>query len=110
MMKRLLGAALLVLALLATAPTAVLAAAGPASEPGPGEGAVEHVPSIDEIGTDIARSEGFFPEEYQSPTWFQWVLYPMIAIGVLMAFGMLAYYLVKQPSFARERREKSRSR
>ena len=108
MIKRLLGAALLaVLLLTASLPTVAVAAEDTAAEGGE---AVGPPPGIDEIGTDVARSEGFFPEEYVSPTWFQWVLYPVIAVGILMALGILVYYLVRQPSFAEERREKSRSR
>lgn len=109
MIKRLLGAALLAVLLVATVmPTVASAAEDAAVEEG-GE-AVEPLPNIDEIGTDYARSEAFFPAEYESPTWFQWVLYPVIAVGVLMALGILIYYLVRQPSFAEERREKTRSR
>ena len=113
MTRRLLGAALLALLLVIT----VLPAAASAVEdtgtqtgaqPTPAEGAeAEGPPSIEEIGTDVARSEGFFPEEYVSPSWFQWALYPAIVIGVIMTIGLLLYYLFRQPSFAAER-EKSR--
>jgi hypothetical protein len=115
MIKRLFGAALLALALVASVvPAVALAVEDTAPQEGePLEGATpegeveEEAPSIGEIGTDVARSE-FFPEEYVSPTWFQWVLYPTLAIGVVMALGLLLYYLFRQPDFARERREKSR--
>lgn len=108
MIKRLLGAALVALMLVITVlPVAALAVDEGTVQPGE-EGVVEEGrPGIDEIGTDVARSEGFFPEEYVSPSWFQWVLYPTIIIGVIMAVGLLLYYLFRQPSFAEER-EKSR--
>lgn len=113
MTKRLFGAALLALALVITVlPTVALAAEDTtATEGAGGEGTgevEEGVTSIEQIGTDAAREGGFFPEEYVSPSWFQWVLYPTIAIGALMALGLLSYYLFRQPDFARERREKSR--
>lgn len=100
MLKRLIGAALLAALLVPVAlPVAALAA-----EDG---GAVEQeeLPSIDEIGTDAARDGGFFPEEYVSPSWFQWVLYPAIILGVLITLVLLFYYLAKQPSFAEERKK-----
>lgn len=74
----------------------------------PEGGEVEGPPSIDEIGTDVARSEGFFPAEYTSPTWFQWLLFPTIIVAVIMALALLLYYLFRQPSFAAER-QKSKS-
>lgn len=111
MTKRLLGAALLSVLLLTTLPTApaVAAEAGEAGTEAavPEEGAAP-LPEISEVGTQVARDAGYFPEEYESPAWFQWVLYPTIIIGVLMALGLLGYYLLRQPDFAEERKRSSR--
>jgi hypothetical protein len=105
MTKRLLGAALLTLLLVTS--MAPLAAA--TEETGATEGAAhEPMPEMDEVVTVEARSEGFVPEEYVSPSWFQWLLYPSIIIGVIMVIGLLLYYLARQPAFAEERRQKSR--
>ena len=109
MMKRLFGAALLALLLVTTvttvAPVAVLGAeettATEGAEPGP-------MPELEEVVTAEARSEGFVPDDYVSPSWFQWLLYPAIVIGVIMVVGLLLYYLARQPAFAEERRQKSR--
>lgn len=100
MLKRLIGAALLAALLVPVAlPVVALAAEG-------GEAVEqEELPTIDEIGTDTAREEGYFPEEYVSPSWFQWVLYPAIILGVLITLVLLLYYLAKQPSFAEERKK-----
>lgn len=106
MVKRLIGAALLAVLLVPFAlPVAVLAA-----EAGEGGEAVEQeaLPPIEEIGTDTAREEGFFPEEYTSPSWFQWVLYPTIILGVVITLVLLFYYLAKQPEFAEERKKSSK--
>lgn len=111
MTKRLLGAALMAVLLVTVVPVAAVAAeAGAEVEAGatPEGGAAEPLPDISEIGTQEAREAGYFPEEYESPAWFKWVLYPTIIIGVLMALGILGYYLLRQPDFAEERKRSSR--
>ena len=99
-----LRAVVLALALLVVVPTVAAAVEEDSVE----AEEVEPRPELSEIGTQAAREGGFFPEEYESPQWFQWLLYPLIVVGVLMAIGILGYYLLRQPDFERERRTSSR--
>jgi hypothetical protein len=108
MARRLLGAMLL-LALLFSAtlgPVGIVTAA----EPEESEGASQQapLPSIDEIGsrTDIAKQ--YLPEPYQEPSWFQWALFPLLIVGILVTLTVLFAYLVWQPKFASEQKKKRR--
>jgi hypothetical protein len=108
MAKSLLGALLLALLLAGLGSVGVAIAAE--VEPTPTEGAVQHspLPSIDEIGsrTDIAKQ--YFPEPYQEPSWFQWALFPLLIVGILVTLTALFAYLVWQPKFASEQKKKRR--
>lgn len=97
------GAALLLLSIAALPAAAVEATEGAAQEEGP-------APTIDEIGTQNEVSREFFPEEAEEPPFFRFFYGPLIAVGVLMSFGLLVAYLLWQPRFAEERRSKRRRR
>ena len=56
------------------------------------------------------RAQEFFPEEYQEPSFFQWISLPVLFGGLVIALALLGAYLWWQPSFAAERRAKERRR
>lgn len=73
------------------------------------EGLVEEEqPGIDEIGTRSTTAEQFLPEPYEQPAWFRFLLYPLLALGVVAVFAVLLVYLKWQPHFAQERRRRRR--
>jgi hypothetical protein len=106
MARRLLGALLLAVLLCMLGPAGIATAADPEASEGVGERAP--LPSINEIGsgTDIAKQ--YLPEPYQEPSWFQWALFPLLIVGVLVTLGALFAYLVWQPKFASEQKTKRR--
>ena len=100
MVKRALGLALLLATVL------LGAFAGPAAAT---EGV--EVPQVEY--EDIAANASdvgseFLPEEYSRPQFFDWFVIPLIAAGVAITALVLFRYLLWQPRFAREAREKSR--
>jgi heme A synthase len=54
------------------------------------------------------RAQEFFPEEYEEPSWFQWLSIPVLLVGLVIALALLGAYLWWQPRFAAERRQKQR--
>lgn len=66
------------------------------------------LPSIDEIGTQSERAQEFFPEEYEQPSVFPFMIYPLMLVGGIVIVAVLVLYLVWQPRFSEERKEKSR--
>lgn len=52
--------------------------------------------------------EEYLPEEYDIPGFFDWIIIPLVVIGVLVTVGVLGYYLLSQPRFAREVEERER--
>ncbi|MEE8601575.1 hypothetical protein [Euzebya tangerina] len=50
----------------------------------------------------------FLPDEYEIPGFFDYIRFPLIALGVVVTGGVLSYYLIAQPRFQREAEEKSR--
>lgn len=50
----------------------------------------------------------FIPEEYERPGFFDWIIVPLVGVGVLVTVGILGYYLVAQPRFQRESETRSR--
>lgn len=54
------------------------------------------------------RAQEFFPDEYEEPSFFQWLSVPNFVGGLIIAGALLAAYLWWQPKFAAERREKRR--
>jgi hypothetical protein len=66
------------------------------------------LPPINEVGSqsDIARE--YLPEPYQEPSWFQWLRYPLLIVGIIATGAVLFAYLVWQPKFADEQRRKRR--
>jgi hypothetical protein len=56
------------------------------------------------------RAQEFFPEDYQEPSFFQWISIPSMIAGLVIALVLLGAYLWWQPKFAAERRQKERRR
>lgn len=109
MARRLLGVALLLVMLL-YALVGIASAAEPEPTEGANEGAEQHtpLPSIDEIGSGSDIAEQYFPEPYEEPSWFQWALFPLLIVGLLVTLVALFAYLVWQPKFANEQKSKRR--
>jgi hypothetical protein len=101
MSKRLSSVALVALLMCA----AVLAAPALAVEEA-GEPAQQELPSIEEVGTQSETSQGFFPEEFESPSALTPVLWSLLIGGIVVVLIALALYLLWQPRFAEERRQK----
>lgn len=106
MLARLVGVASLV-AMLAVGLLAGAALAAEAEEEGGGHGPL---PSITEIGTQSEVSQGFFPEGAEEPVFSPFLIYPLLAVGLLAAFVILVLYLRWQPTFAEEREKAGRRR
>ena len=67
-----------------------------------------HSPTIEEIGQRNEITEEFRPEASELPPWSLWLLYPLLAVGILAAAMLLMRYLQWQPRFAEERRNRRR--
>lgn len=72
----------------------------------PAELEEEPPPDIEELCREGTIAEEYCPERYEEPSWFQWLIYPLLIAGVVMVVLMALFYLVWQPHFAREREEK----
>lgn len=63
----------------------------------------------EEIVAEAGEAGGeYLPEEYDIPGFFDWIIIPLVAVGVLVTLAVLGYYLFAQPRFARETEERSR--
>lgn len=70
----------------------------------------EPPPDIEELCAEGTIAEEFCPDTYEEPSWFQWLTYPLLIIGLVMVALMLIAYLTWQPRFAKEHEEKMKSR
>lgn len=109
MSKRLPG--VLVMALLASLMVGLLSLGPPALAVEEGEeppGPVE-VPELGELMEGRSdRAIQFAPPDYEQPSPFPWLFYPILGLGLLVVGGLLLAYLVWMPRFAEERRSKQR--
>lgn len=60
-------------------------------------------PDIEELCIEGTIAQEFCPETYEQPSWFQWLLFPLLGGGLLIVTVLITAYLVWQPRFARER-------
>lgn len=67
-------------------------------------------PDIEELCREGSVAAEFCPDPYEEPSWFQWLIYPLLIVGLLMAAVMLFAYLTWHPRFATEAEEKKKSR
>jgi hypothetical protein len=103
--RRSLALLLVVLALVTMAAPSALAV----EEATPAPGAREERLTYEELrNSSSQRAQEFFPEEYQEPTFFQWISIPTLIAGLVIALALLGAYLWWQPKFAAERRQKER--
>jgi hypothetical protein len=73
------------------------------------EGApAEEVPAIDEIGTGSQASQEFNPEPYEAPSFFRFITYPLLAVGIVAVLVIGFLYLRNLPRFAEEARTRRR--
>jgi hypothetical protein len=104
MSKRLLGVITLVLLLSCT----LLAGTALAVEEEDGPPEHQELPTIDEIGTGSETAEGFRPEPYEQPSVFPAFIFPLMLGALVLLLIALVLYLVWQPRFAEERKQKAR--
>lgn len=82
------------------------ALAGPA---GATEGPAVEFREYDEIRTNASDvGAEFLPEEYEMPGFFDWLIIPLVAVGILATAVTLFRYLIAQPRFEREAEQRSR--
>ena len=65
-------------------------------------------PDIEELCIEGTIAEEFCPEAYEEPSWFQWLIYPMLGLGLLVVTVLVIFYLWWQPRFAREQEDSQR--
>ena len=103
--RRGLALLLVVLALITIAAPRALAV----EEATPAAGAEEERLTYDQLrNSSSQRAQEFFPEEYEEPSFFQWISIPSLIAGLVIALLLLGAYLWWQPKFAAERRQKER--
>jgi hypothetical protein len=100
MLARLVGVASIVAMLM----VGLLAGAAMAVEE---EGGADHgpMPTLEELGTQSETSQGFFPEPAEQPVFAPFLVWPLLAVGILATLAVLAMYLKWQPGFEEERRK-----
>jgi hypothetical protein len=106
MAKRLCAAALLVLLCLLTLSGPALAVQGTGT-------ATERAepPTYEELRQQAGEhAEEFFHEPYEPPPFFRFFAYPLLIVGVLGSAAVLLLFLLWQPSFVRERRQRGSRR
>jgi hypothetical protein len=102
-LRRLLALVVAVLAL-----AAVSAPAARATEEAPTPAEEERL-TYEQLQQDSSqRAQEYFPDAYEEPSFFQWILVPVTLGGLVIAAALLFAYLWWQPKFAAERREKQR--
>lgn len=75
-----------------------------------GEEPEEHgpLPELSEIGTQSETAQQFFPEEAEEPVFADFLIYPLLGVGLLVTLLVLTMYLRWQPTFAEERQKAGR--
>lgn len=63
---------------------------------------------MEEVGTGSETAKEFRPEPFEQPQFFQWIVYPLAALGIVVALAVLGLYLLWQPEFGREAEEKKK--
>jgi hypothetical protein len=106
MFARLLGVASLV----ALLTLGLLAGSALAAEEEEGGAYHGPLPALDEIGTQSEISREFFPEPAEAPVFTDFLLYPLLGVGLIAALVILTLYLKWQPTFEEERRTASKRR
>jgi 4-amino-4-deoxy-L-arabinose transferase-like glycosyltransferase len=75
----------------------------------PAAGAEEERLTYEQLrNSSSQRAQEFFPEPYEEPSFFQWISFPVLIAGLVIALVLLGAYLWWQPKFAAERRQKQR--
>lgn len=104
MLARLVGvAAIVALLLVGLLGAAAFAAEAEEADHGP-------PPTLEELGSQSEISREFFPEAAEEPVFAPFLVYPLLVVGLLVAFGVLFLYLRWQPAFEDERRKGTRRR
>lgn len=63
---------------------------------------------MEDIGTGSETAQEFRPEPYEQPAFFEWIIYPLAALGIVATLVVLGLYLLWQPEFEREAQEKKK--
>lgn len=99
MLKRYTGMLLLAGLLL----VGVMAGAAIAAEAPPN---FQEYEQIRENASDVGAE--FLPDEYEIPGFFDYLIIPLVAAGVLITIVVLFRYLINHPRFERESEQRSR--
>jgi hypothetical protein len=106
MVKRSVGMALIVAMLVVGGMSAMLVVGGVSGTAHAADGPRIEYDEIRANATDAGAE--FLPEEFEIPGFFDWLIIPLIAGGVVVTIAILGRYLVSQPRFAREAEERER--
>jgi hypothetical protein len=66
------------------------------------------LPELGEIGTQSDVAKDYFPEEAEEPVFADFLIYPLLALGLVVSLVVLTLYLRWQPTFAEERHKARR--
>ena len=66
------------------------------------------LPDFEELCEEGTLAAEYCPETYEEPSWFQWMNYPLLIVGLLIVTGLVVAYLFWQPRFAREEQDTRR--
>ncbi len=66
------------------------------------------LPELSEVGTQSEVAKNFFPEEAEEPVFADFLIYPLLAVGLIVSLVVLTLYLRWQPTFAEERKKARR--
>jgi hypothetical protein len=108
MSTRLVGVRLMLVLLVSLVSLTGSAGVAAATEEGGEPAQQEPLPSFTEVGSQSEIAQEFLPEEYVAPSWFQWLLFPLLILGIIATLAVLFAYLVWQPKFANEQKTKRR--
>ena len=99
---RLVAALLLVL-------VGLLLVVGVLGTPATATEAPSHFREYEEIQANTSEvGAEFLPPEYEMPGFFDWMIIPLIAAGILITAAVLLRYLMAHPRFEREAKARSR--
>jgi hypothetical protein len=101
MLARLVG----VVSVVAMLTVGLLAGAAMAVEEEGGGADYGPKPTLEELGSQSETSRGFFPEEAEEPVFAPFLLWPLLAVGLIASLVILTLYLRWQPGFEEERKK-----
>lgn len=104
MLARLVGVASIVAMLM----VGLLAGAAMAVEEG--GGGHGPLPELEEVGSQSEISREYFPEPAEEPVFAPFLVWPLLALGIVVVLAVLVLYLKWQPGFEEQRKAASSGR